>query len=123
LAAPADAVKLFTEKIKPVEALDPKRIQRLLADLGSDEFAVREAASKTLQGLNEQTIPYLEETLKNTASAKMKPTTVARLLVMRSTRLIGGWRPHHRPRSPASPRCSGLPTKSKTAAWNGPILT
>src|SRR5436190_35808 len=38
LAAPADTVKLFAEKIKPVLALDPKRIQRLLADLGSDEF-------------------------------------------------------------------------------------
>ena len=48
LAAPADTVKLFAEKIKPVEALDPKRVQRLLADLDSDEFAVREAASKAL---------------------------------------------------------------------------
>jgi hypothetical protein len=26
-----------------VEALDPRRVQRLLADLDSDEFAVREA--------------------------------------------------------------------------------
>jgi RNA polymerase sigma factor (sigma-70 family) len=65
LAAPAEAVKLFAEKVKSVEALDPKRIQRLLADLGSDEFAVRETAEKAVLGLDEQAIPYLEATLKS----------------------------------------------------------
>ncbi len=79
LAAPADTVKLFSEKIKPVEALDPKRIQRLLTDLGSDEFAVREAASKALQGLDQQVKPYLEETLKSTESAEVR-LRVKRLL-------------------------------------------
>jgi len=34
----SEAIKLFAEKIKPAEALDPKRVQRLLADLGSDAF-------------------------------------------------------------------------------------
>jgi hypothetical protein len=72
LASPADAVKLFAEKIKPVEALDPKRIQRLLADLGSDEFAVREAASQALHGLDEQAIPYLEATLKRPESLEVR---------------------------------------------------
>ncbi len=72
LAAPADAVKLFAEKVKPAEALDPKRIRSLLADLASDEFAVREAASKALLGLDEQAKPYLEETLKSTESAEVR---------------------------------------------------
>jgi hypothetical protein len=72
LAAPADAVKFFAEKIKPVEALDPKRIQRLLADLDSNEFAVREAASKALDGLDQQAQPYLEETLKSAKSAEVR---------------------------------------------------
>jgi hypothetical protein len=72
LGAPADAVKFFAEKVQPVEALDPKRIQRLLADLGSDEFAVREAASKAIQGLDEQAIPYLEETLKSAESLEVR---------------------------------------------------
>src|SRR5262249_6024021 len=40
LTAPAQTIKLFTEKIKPVEALEPKRMARLLADLNADEFAV-----------------------------------------------------------------------------------
>jgi hypothetical protein len=72
LAAPAEAVKLFAEEVKPVEVLDPKRMQGLLADLGSDKFAVREAASKALQGLDQQAKPYLEATLKSTASAEVR---------------------------------------------------
>ena len=82
LAAPADAVKFFAEKVKPVAALDPKRIQRLLADLDSDEFAVREAASKALLGLDEQAIPYLEATLKSTESLEVR-LRVKRILEQR----------------------------------------
>jgi len=72
LLAPAETVKLFAEKVKPVETLDPKRIQRLLADLGSDVFAVREAATEALLGLDQQAIPYLEQTLKSTESAEVR---------------------------------------------------
>ncbi|HEY7155660.1 MAG TPA: sigma-70 family RNA polymerase sigma factor [Gemmataceae bacterium] len=72
LAAPAETVKLFAEKVKLVEALDPKRIRRLLADLDSEVFAVREAASKALHGLDEQAIPYLEETLKSGVSLEVR---------------------------------------------------
>jgi hypothetical protein len=72
LAAPADAVKFFAEKVKPVEALDPKRIQRLLADLGSDMFAVREAASKALDGLDQQANPFLEKAMKSAQSLEQR---------------------------------------------------
>jgi hypothetical protein len=44
----------------------------LLADLDSDDFAVREAASHTLEGLDEQATPYLESTLKSTESAEVR---------------------------------------------------
>jgi len=71
LSAPADTAKYFAERVKPVEALDPKRVQRLLADLDRDEFAVREAASNALEGLDQQAIPYLEATLENTKSAEV----------------------------------------------------
>jgi RNA polymerase sigma factor (sigma-70 family) len=82
LGTPADAVKLFAARIKPVEALDPKRVERLLADLGSNKFAVREAASKALAGLDEQATPYLEETLKSTGSAEVR-ARVTRILKQR----------------------------------------
>jgi hypothetical protein len=82
LAAPADTVKLFAERIKPVDALDPKRVERLLADLGSNEFAVREAASKALAELDEQATCYLEDTLKSTALAEVR-VRVTRVLEQR----------------------------------------
>jgi RNA polymerase sigma factor (sigma-70 family) len=72
LAAAAQTVKLFAERIKPAEALEPRRIERLLADLGNDDFAVRESASKALRGLDEQAIPYLEATLKRTKSLEVR---------------------------------------------------
>jgi hypothetical protein len=82
LATPADAVKFFAERIKPVEALDPRRVEQLLADLGRNEFAVREAASKALAGLDEQATPYLEATLHSTDSAEVR-VRVTRLLEQR----------------------------------------
>lgn len=79
LRAPAETVKLFADKIKSAPALDPKRIQRLLADLGNGQFTVREAASKAIQELDEQAIPYLELTLKSAESAEIRDR-VKRLL-------------------------------------------
>src|SRR5262249_32619565 len=38
LAVPSEAVQFFAERIKPAEALDPERVERLLADLDSNEF-------------------------------------------------------------------------------------
>jgi HEAT repeat protein len=65
-----------------VEALDPKRIQRLLADLGSDTFAVRETASKALDGLDQQAIPYLEKALKSSPSLEHR-SRVKRIIEQR----------------------------------------
>lgn len=72
MAAPAEAIAWFAEKVRLDVALDPKRIRRLMADLGSDAFAVREAASKAIQSLDQQAIPYLEETLRSTESAEVR---------------------------------------------------
>ena len=55
-----------------MEALDPKQMRQLLADLGSDQFAVREAASKALHALDEQAMPYLEATVKNPDSLEVR---------------------------------------------------
>ncbi len=60
------------KRLNPWRPLIPSGLRRLLADLGSDVFAVREAASKALHGLDEQAIPYLEETLKSTESAEVR---------------------------------------------------
>ena len=71
LAAPAEAVKFFADKIKAVEAPDAKRIQQLLAALDSDKFTDRENASKALSNLGQQAKPYLEELVKATKSEEV----------------------------------------------------
>ncbi len=70
LAAAPDAIKFFADRIKPDEPLDMKRVQQLLADLDSDQFAQRDAASKALGALGRQVKPYLEETIKTTKSTE-----------------------------------------------------
>lgn len=70
--SPSDTVKFLARKVRPAEALDPKRIHSLLADLDNRNFAVRNSASKALQELNEQVIPYLEEALKKVKSAEVR---------------------------------------------------
>jgi HEAT repeat protein len=72
LSAPADTARYFAERVKPGEAPDPRRVQRWLADLDSDDFAVREAASNALEGLDQQATPYLESTLTSTESAEVR---------------------------------------------------
>jgi WD40 repeat protein len=72
LAAAQGAVKLFAARIKPVEAIDARRVERWLAELGSDDFAVRDAASQGLQGQDEQVRPYLTLALKGAASLEVR---------------------------------------------------
>src|SRR5262249_33448723 len=58
---------------------DVKQVERWLADLDSDPFAAREAASTALEGLGRPAIPYLEATLNKTESAEVR-TRATRIL-------------------------------------------
>lgn len=82
LAAPADAVKLFAEKIKIPVPLDTERAQRWLADLGSEKFAVREAAAKALGELDQQLNPHLDKALKSAQSLEHR-LRVQKIIVQR----------------------------------------
>ncbi|HVK11757.1 MAG TPA: hypothetical protein VM597_23495, partial [Gemmataceae bacterium] len=51
LGSPAEAVTLLAEKVKPVPVASPERLSKLIADLDSRQFAVREKATKELESL------------------------------------------------------------------------
>jgi WD40 repeat protein len=51
LAAPGPAAALLRERLKPAAPADPERVARLIADLDDDDFAVRERATRELEGL------------------------------------------------------------------------
>jgi WD40 repeat protein len=66
--APDRAVPFFTAHFEPARGPDPAEIAKLIADLDSDRFAVRQAAEDKLRELGEQARPALEKALANKSS-------------------------------------------------------
>jgi hypothetical protein len=54
-ASPAQAVPWLRERVRPVKAVvERRKLARLIADLGSEDFAVRDEATRELEKLGEQ---------------------------------------------------------------------
>jgi WD40 repeat protein len=69
------AVRFLEGRLSPEGPLDPQRVERLLADLEADDFAVREKATEQLQALGER----IEPTLRRVLSARPRPESRRRL--------------------------------------------
>jgi len=62
--APHQAVPFLRERMQPTPVMDAAKIQKWLADLDSDTFAVRQAAAKELEKAGEQVRPFIQDALK-----------------------------------------------------------
>jgi hypothetical protein len=62
--ASAQSVPFLRERVQPIAAPAPEHLQRLLVDLGSPEFAVREKAEKALADLGDLAEPALRGILE-----------------------------------------------------------
>jgi WD40 repeat protein len=62
-ACPPQALPLIRERVRPAAPADPKRLARLLADLGSERFEVRRQAESELEGLGELAEPAVRRAL------------------------------------------------------------
>jgi RNA polymerase sigma factor (sigma-70 family) len=74
-AAPRQAVPYLREKIKrvaPVDARVQERMVTLIADLDSDSFAVREAATKDLDKVADLAEPFLRKALEGNSSPEAR---------------------------------------------------
>lgn len=71
-ASPAAALPFLAEHLQPVAAVESKRIEKLLGDLDSERFAVRDAAAKELTRLGEQIEPALQRVLENKPSLEVR---------------------------------------------------
>jgi len=71
IAALADAFLCLCFRLKPVEGMDEKAIERLVADLDSDNFAVREQATKKLRKLSELAEPACRKALASRPTLEM----------------------------------------------------
>lgn len=79
LSADPRGVALLREKLPPAAVPEKARVAKLIADLDSDSFDVRQAATQALAELAELTAPALEESRKATSSAEQR-TRLERLL-------------------------------------------
>jgi WD40 repeat protein len=72
MKSPALSVPFLKEHLVPVPHADAKKIDRLIADLDSDEFEVRDRASRELAKFGERTGPALNALLKAKPSAETR---------------------------------------------------
>jgi RNA polymerase sigma factor (sigma-70 family) len=71
VAAPKDATRLFTGRLKPVTT-DADRLAKLIRDLDADDFDARERASEELKNAGEVAVPHLRKALENNPSVEVK---------------------------------------------------
>jgi hypothetical protein len=72
VASPKQSVPLLRERLQPIPRADAKRIQALLADLGSPTHQVREEAFTALEMLGPAAETALQEALVNPPSLEVK---------------------------------------------------
>jgi RNA polymerase sigma factor (sigma-70 family) len=78
-ASPAQTVTLLADRLRPVSVVAPRDLARLVADLDSDRFGVRQAASRDLEKLGPQAEAVLRQALSGRGSAELRRR--ARLLL------------------------------------------
>ena len=70
--AGSQSVRFLQHKLRTLEPVPKKRITRLLADLDSDRFVVREKAHRELERLAELAVPALREALAGRPSLELR---------------------------------------------------
>jgi len=71
-ASPAEAVPMLAKRLKPIPAMDQKRLAKLVADLDSDQFIVHKAAERELEDLGELAAPICQKAMEGKSSAEMR---------------------------------------------------
>ena len=101
VVTPEKATAFLKDRVQPVPVKTQQEIQKLIADLDSDKYAVRTLASKQLLALHEAAVPPLKKALKSqltsveqqqriTAllSALQQPPSTDRLRVFRALEIL-----------------------------------
>jgi WD40 repeat protein len=70
--APAQTMPYLRARLKPVPAVEEKRIEQLVADLDSNRFTVRQQAYRELAKLGELAAPSLKKAMGGDLSLEMK---------------------------------------------------
>jgi RNA polymerase sigma factor (sigma-70 family) len=90
-ASPQKAVPFLKDRLPPAAQADPARMARLIGDLDSVRFAVRQAAFRALEQLADQAVPLLREVLAKNPSVELRKRVemlLARPRVVRSPEVL-----------------------------------
>src|SRR5262245_16072720 len=74
-SVPEETVSFLRRRLPPVAAVDPSRVQRLVADLDSNVASVREAAVKQLDDLDELAVVQLRAVPKTSSLEVQRQVT------------------------------------------------
>jgi len=85
--SPERAVPFLRESLRPAAPPDARQLARLLADLDSDAFAVREKATRELEALGEAAAPAFRKALEGSPSLETR-RRVTRLLEQATVRAL-----------------------------------
>jgi WD40 repeat protein len=80
---PRDGVPLLRARVKPVRAPRPGELARLMADLGGNEFAVRERASDQLEAFGDAVAPTLTRAVRTAKDAEVRKRAAHLLWLVR----------------------------------------
>jgi WD40 repeat protein len=67
-----EPIAFFRQHLRPVAAADEKRLARMIADLDSDEFTVRDKATQELEALGEAAADACRKALEGNTSAESR---------------------------------------------------
>src|SRR5262249_55567368 len=70
--APAATVTFLAGQVHPAATADPERVQSLIADLDSDQFALRKKATTELEKIGEAATPILRKALEADPSTEVR---------------------------------------------------
>ncbi len=71
-ATPEQTVPFLRERLRPVAAVEPQRVERLLADLDSERFEARQKATDELEDLAELAGPALQRLLQTRPTLEVR---------------------------------------------------
>jgi hypothetical protein len=80
----AQTVPFLQSKLRPIPAADPRRLARLIEDLDSRRFSVRQFATQELERMEESAAPSLRQALAGRPSAEMG-RRIERILALQKT--------------------------------------
>jgi hypothetical protein len=83
-ARPAYSIPLLKAKLRPAAPIEGKLVTRLIGELGSDQFAMRQKANQELENMDEQAGPALRKALGEAATLEAKQRIEKLLARLRS---------------------------------------